>query len=106
QSEKTGGVVSRGHVVEEATAGKLEAPARVNDDFAIGLFAGDVFDGVDGHGHGEQGAHFGFADVQRHGVSVRFFCWRVRWGTLGFYMGVDRGKNAPASKSGRCGETG
>jgi hypothetical protein len=31
------------------------------------LFAGDVLDGVNGQGHGEELANFGFVDVEGHG---------------------------------------
>ena len=66
---EAGFLIERGHVMEEAAVAKLETAARMNEDIAVGLFAGDVFDGVDGHGHGEKLANFGFVDVESHGSS-------------------------------------
>jgi len=57
--------------VKKSAGGKLEAAARMNDDFVGGLFAGNFFDGLEGHRHGENLLNFGFADVQRHAARLR-----------------------------------
>ena len=41
------------------------------DDFAGSLLAGNFFDGLKGHGHGENLLNLGFADVQRHWARLR-----------------------------------
>ena len=51
----------------EIVRAELEAAAGVNEYLALALFAGDVFDGVNGHGHGEELADFGFVNVEGHG---------------------------------------
>ena len=66
--DETGVGVHGSHVVEEAAAGKFKAAARVDDDGASGLFAGNVFDGFDSHRHGEELTNLGFVDVEGHVV--------------------------------------
>src|SRR5208282_1159577 len=66
---EAGFLVERSHEVEEAATAEFEAVARLDEYLALSLLAGDVFDGVDGHRHGEELANFGFVDVEGHGSS-------------------------------------
>jgi hypothetical protein len=54
--------------MEEVAAGQFESPSGMNDNNALGLLAGDLFDGSNRHRHGEQLADFGFVDVQGHAL--------------------------------------
>src|ERR1700730_14361578 len=89
--EIASGVISCGHVVKESAGRKLEAPPRMNDHLTAGLFAGYVFDGLDGHGHGEKCTYFGFADMQRHSS--------LSTGQVGFYRCIRNLKTRDAATS-------
>jgi len=49
-----------------ASARQFESPSRVNDHFSGGLFAGNLFDSLNGQRHREHATHFALPDMQRH----------------------------------------
>jgi hypothetical protein len=69
--------------MEETATGELKATAWVHDDGASSLFAGDVFDGFDGHRHGEELTNLGFVDVQGHEFSAERIARQLRDGHFG-----------------------